>query len=167
MASRMRWSMAVSSARCCCGRELVDVEQRHRAAGDLFGAAERIAVERLEQRRRIERGRDADRHRNRSPCSAPDPANRSLESVKLSPLAIGRTVRRVITCVAGFTFIAKLRSLTKPPGPATRTLTVAGPAPVAVERHGHRGRAAWHADGASCPRLRRPSTVPSPLTVTA
>ena len=41
--------------------ELVDVEQRHRPAGDLLGAAERIAVERVQQRGGIERGRDADR----------------------------------------------------------------------------------------------------------
>ena len=33
-------------------------------------------------------------------------ANRSLESVMLSPLAIWRTVRRVISCVAGRTLSA-------------------------------------------------------------
>jgi len=37
-------------------RKLVDIEQRHGAARDLLGASERIAVECLEQRRRIERG---------------------------------------------------------------------------------------------------------------
>ena len=42
-------------------REFVHVEQRQRAAGDLLGAAERIAVERFEKRRRIERGRWPDR----------------------------------------------------------------------------------------------------------
>ena len=42
-------------------RELVDVEQRQRAAGGLLGAAERIAVERLQQRRDVERGRGTDR----------------------------------------------------------------------------------------------------------
>ena len=45
-------------------RELVDIEQRQRAAGDLLGAAERIAVERRQQRRRVERGRQADRQRD-------------------------------------------------------------------------------------------------------
>ena len=47
-------------------RQLVDIEQRQRAAGDLLGTAERIAVERLEQRRRVERGRGTDRERNRA-----------------------------------------------------------------------------------------------------
>ena len=60
----MRWSIAASSARCACARELVDIEQRQRAAGDLLGAAERIAVERLQQRRGIERGRETDRERD-------------------------------------------------------------------------------------------------------
>ena len=66
MASRMRWSMPLSSARCCSARKLVDIEQRQRAAGDLLGAAERIAVERLEQRRGVERGRGPDRERHRA-----------------------------------------------------------------------------------------------------
>ena len=44
--------------------EIVDIEQRQRAAGDLLGAAERIAVERREQRRRVERGRQPDRDRH-------------------------------------------------------------------------------------------------------
>ena len=94
MASRMRWSTAASSARCAAARKLVDVEQRQRAAGDLLGAAERIAVERLEQAAAssaVERPTDS--------ATAPVPgtrsANRSLESVRLSPLAIGFTVRRV------------------------------------------------------------------------
>ena len=44
-------------------REVVDIEQRHRAAGDLLGAAVRIAVQRLQDGRGIERGREADRDR--------------------------------------------------------------------------------------------------------
>ena len=47
-------------------RKLVDIEQRQRAAGDLLGAAERIAVERLQQRRGVERGRRPDRERDRA-----------------------------------------------------------------------------------------------------
>jgi hypothetical protein len=39
--------------------EIVDVEQRQRAARDLFRTAERIAVERRQQRRRVKRGRQA------------------------------------------------------------------------------------------------------------
>jgi len=42
-------------------RELVDVEQRQRAARGLFRAAVRIAVERLQQRRDVERGRGPNR----------------------------------------------------------------------------------------------------------
>ena len=48
------------------GGKLIDVEQRQRAAGDLFGTAERIAIERFEQTCRIERRRDTDRYRDRS-----------------------------------------------------------------------------------------------------
>ena len=44
--------------------QLVDIEHGHGAAGDLLGAAERITVERIEQRRRIERGGDRDRQRD-------------------------------------------------------------------------------------------------------
>ena len=44
--------------------EIVDIEQRQRAAGDLLGAPERITVERGQQRRRVERGRQADRDRH-------------------------------------------------------------------------------------------------------
>ena len=44
--------------------EVVDVQQRQRAAGDLLGASERIAVERRQQRRGIERGREPDRDRH-------------------------------------------------------------------------------------------------------
>ena len=44
-------------------RDLVDIEHGDRRAGDLLGAAERIAVELAEQGRGIERGRDRDRQR--------------------------------------------------------------------------------------------------------
>jgi hypothetical protein len=44
-------------------RKLVGIEQRHRPAHDLLGAAERIAVERCKQARNVERGRW--RHRQR------------------------------------------------------------------------------------------------------
>ena len=46
------------------GREVVDIEQRHRAAGDLLGTAVRIAIQRLQNGRRIERGGQADRQRH-------------------------------------------------------------------------------------------------------
>ena len=45
-------------------RQLVDIKQRQRAARGLFRATERIAVERLEQRRHIKRGRGTDRELN-------------------------------------------------------------------------------------------------------
>ena len=44
--------------------EFADIEQRQRAARDLLRAAERIAIERGEQARRIERRRGADRNRD-------------------------------------------------------------------------------------------------------
>ena len=50
----------------CLAREIVDVEQRQRLARDLFRTAERIAVERGQKRRRVERARYADRDRHRS-----------------------------------------------------------------------------------------------------
>ena len=81
-------------------RQLVDVKQRQRAAGDLFRAAERIAVERLQQRRRIERGRGPTESAT-LPVPGTRSANRSLDSVRLSPRAIGLTVRRARICVAG------------------------------------------------------------------
>jgi hypothetical protein len=83
-------------------RKIVDIQQRQRATGDLLGASERIAIERRQQRRRIERGRDADRQGD---ASAPGTrsANRSFERRRLSPLASGLTVRRARICVAGRT----------------------------------------------------------------
>ena len=45
-------------------RELIDVEQRHGAAGDLFRTTERIAIERRQERCGVERRREADRERN-------------------------------------------------------------------------------------------------------
>ncbi len=44
-------------------RQLVGIEERHGAAHDLLGAAERIAVECGEQRCHVERGRRGDRQR--------------------------------------------------------------------------------------------------------
>src|SRR6185437_435211 len=43
--------------------ELVEIEHGHRLAGDLLRAAEGIAVERVEQARGVERGRERDRKR--------------------------------------------------------------------------------------------------------
>ena len=45
-------------------RQIVDIEQRHRAAGDLLRAAMRIAVQRLQDGRGVERRGQADRHRD-------------------------------------------------------------------------------------------------------
>ncbi len=55
-----------SSASSSVRRELVDVEQRQRAADDLLGAAIGIAVERLQQPRHVERGERRDRDRDRA-----------------------------------------------------------------------------------------------------
>jgi len=46
------------------GRELVDIEQRHGAARDLLRTAIGVAVKRLQDRRRIERGGQACRQRH-------------------------------------------------------------------------------------------------------
>ncbi len=42
-------------------RQVIHIEQRHRAARDLFGTAERITIQRLEDGRSIERSRQTDR----------------------------------------------------------------------------------------------------------
>ena len=55
-----RVDLAVGGKPRLC-RKLVDIEHRHRAAGDLLGAAERISVEFIEQGGDIERGRQANR----------------------------------------------------------------------------------------------------------
>ena len=46
------------------GGKLADIEQRQGAAGDLLRTAVRIAIQRLQQARRVECGRGADRDRN-------------------------------------------------------------------------------------------------------
>jgi hypothetical protein len=55
IACLMRPSRSGSIARCSIDGELVGVEQRHRAADGLLRAAIGIALERLQQGRRIER----------------------------------------------------------------------------------------------------------------
>ena len=83
-------------------RELVDIEQRQRAARDLLGAAERIAVERLQQRRDVERGRGTDRE-----LHAAGARHQIGEQVARDrdALALARSAARCgasSTCVAGF-----------------------------------------------------------------
>ena len=56
--------MAASSARCASLGEFADIEQRQSAARDLLRTAVRIAIERRQQARRIERRRGADRDRD-------------------------------------------------------------------------------------------------------
>ncbi len=82
-------------------REIVDIEQRQRAAGDLLGAAERIAVERLSSAA-ASSAVETPTETATLPVPGTRSANRSFDSVRLSPLAIGRTVRRARICVAGF-----------------------------------------------------------------
>ena len=62
----------------------------------------------------------------------------SLDSVRLSPLAIVRTVRRARICAGGSHGEHVMRSSAKPDGPLTLTRMVPLPAAVAVTgtRHG-------------------------------
>ena len=116
-------------------RQLIDVEQRHGAADGLLGAAERIAVERREQARNIERRRG--RHRQRQAAgTGNEVGEQSFDSVSVWPGSSGLTVRRAKIWVAGCTCNAYCRSSAKPPGPLT------------VDRDGagaDAGRADWHA----------------------
>ena len=63
----------------------------------------RIAIQRLEDGRGIERGRQARRTPTRCRCPSTRSENMSEVSVRLSPLASVRIERRARTCVAGLT----------------------------------------------------------------
>ena len=102
MASLMRWSTAVSIARWAPAGQIVDVEQRHRAAGDLLRAADTDSGRAPSGGRGIERRGEADRKRH-----AAGALHQIGEHVgrQRQAFALGQrcTVRRARICVAGFT----------------------------------------------------------------
>ncbi len=132
MASRMRWSVPLSSARWALAGELADIEQRQRAAGDLLRAAIRIAVERRQQARRIERRRGADRNRHAAGAGHEigEHVARQRQALALGE-RLDRAPRQDLRRRPHRQRVSCARAQSRP-GPLTSTLTVPLPAALAV-----------------------------------
>ena len=132
--------------------ELADIKQRQRAARDLLRAAIRIAVERRQQARRIERRRGADRDRHRAGAGHEigEHVARQRQAFALGE-RLDRAARQNLRRRPHRERVAALER--KSAGPLTLTLNAADAGGGGRERHRERRRAPWRAASASASRV--------------
>ena len=111
--------------------ELVDIEHRHRAAGDLLGTAERIAVELVEQRGDVERSRDRDRQADAAGARHEVGEHVLRQRQRLAGRKRPHGPARQDLVCRPHVERDRCVSSAKPSGPLTLTFSVLDPAPAA------------------------------------